>query len=847
MAQISFKQFRIVLVLIVLSSFLVSCTSSANNRYFGQTSAPKDNVLRYVTGSEPESIDPQIGTGQPEARIYMALYDGLVEYHPKTMEPIPSIAESWEPSTDGTEYLFHLRKNAKFSNGDPIKASDFVYTFRRALSPDVASRNAILAYYIKYAEAYNSVQSFVKDSNGQFLLKKDFAEEAPNQAVQAVVPHDTLGGDSPFHQYIDSPERLYVPSVPFDLAKTIEGNEKLKTAFKFNAKDLKDVPGLANKLKNSSDELSNLIKAKVNQNALNACAAPDTCTDAAKQEIADGLNNVLTGDSIYAPDRFASIPLSDDSQKFLKAVDAANKKIDTDNQAIDADIAKLTDETQKQEKAKKKKKNITKLFYLNRFLLEDIYRDNLEKTALVPVKAEDIGVEAVDDYTLRVKLYQPAPFFLGLLAHQLFRVLHQPTIEKYGANWTKPENIVTSGSFKLSVHKPYDELDVVRDPNNWDAANVKLDGIEFYPIDEQTTMMNLYKAGKVDALYNHTVPGAWIDVIKQYKDEYLLHPEVATEFYVINVKKPPMDNLKVRQAFALAIDRVALAEYRKTIKPLSDMTPEGIFPKYEEARTKVYAQKLKENNISEEEWAKRGFNPEKGRKLLAEAGFPVVQSGNTYTCPTFPVDKVNITYNTAESNKAVAEFVQAQWKQNLGITVPLKNLEFRTYLPLLSSVDYEGFGRRGWVGDYMDPFTFLGLYYTQANDGATGWWDPKFDKMLDEANNTVDEMKRYEKLAEAEFYVSQQQIIIPLSTNGTSWMKKPYVKGLYPNPGTLHAWKFVYIERDPNKWDTNVDNIMKTSDAAVDQQISQLRATQDQMEKSKSTETAVKPNTTKVE
>jgi oligopeptide transport system substrate-binding protein len=327
----------------------------------------------------------------------------------------------------------------------------------------------------------------------------------------------------------------------------------------------------------------------------------------------------------------------------------------------------------------------------------------------------------------------------------------------------------------------------------------------------------------------------------------MLAPEVATEFYVINVKKPPMDNLKVRQAFALAVNRQALAEYRKTQKPLTDLTPEGIFPKYEEARQKVYAEKLKENKISPEDWSKRAFDPERARKLLTEAGFPVQQNGSTFSCPSFPVDKINITYNTAESNKAVAEFVQSQWKQNLGITVPLKNLEFKTYLPLLSSVGYDGFGRRGWVGDYMDPFTFLGLYYTPANDGATGWWDPKFDKMLDEANNTVDPQKRFEKLAEAEFYVSQQQIIIPLTTNGTNWIKKPYVKGLYPNPGTLHAWKFVYIEPDANKWDRNVENIMQTSDSAVEQQINQLTASQEQMEKSKQAETSAKTSSAKTE
>src|SRR5204863_8143112 len=153
---------------------------------------------------------------------------------------------------------------------------------------------------------------------------------------------------------------------------------------------------------------------------------------------------------------------------------------------------------------------------------------------------------------------------------------------------------------------------------------------------------------RVDALYNHTVPAAWWEIIRQYKDEYLLTPEVATEFYVINVKRPPMDNVKVRQAFALAIDRDALSLFRKTIKPLVDMTPEGIFPKYEEARQKVYSEELKKQGSSLAEWKARIFDPEKARKLMTEAGFAVNKSGDGYSCPSFPVDKVSITYNTAE-------------------------------------------------------------------------------------------------------------------------------------------------------------------------------------------------------
>jgi oligopeptide transport system substrate-binding protein len=694
-----FNQTRLVIALVILSLFITSsCSSSADNRFWGKTQAPKENVFRYISGSEPESLDPAVGTGQPEARIYMALYDGLVEYHPKTMEPIPALAESWEVSRDGTEYLFHLRKNGKFSNGDPITARDFVYTIRRSLDPENAFRNANLAYYIKYAEAYNSARAFVKDQNGQFLLKKDSEEKEPGAAdaqppAAAQPPQpDNFGPDTEFHRFIDAPERLTVPTSEKERAKLFEKDAKLKA----------------------------LVEGK----------------------------------------------------------------------------------------------------------------------QLVPVRAEDLGIEAIDDYTLRIKLYQPAPYFLDLLPHQFFRVLHQGTIEKFGKGWSRPENIVTSGAFKVEAHRPYDELIVVKDPNNWDAANVKLDRIEFYPLEEATTMMNLYKAGSVDATYNHTTPAAWNEEIRKYKDEYMNHPEVAVEYYSVSVKKPPMDNQKVRQAFSLAIDREALSKFRKTTKPLTNFTPEGIFPKYEEARKKVYGEELKKAGISEEEWNKRTFNPERARQLLTEAGFPVQKAGNGWSSPTFPVEQVQINYNTAESNKAAAEFIQAQWKQNLGIEIPLKNMEWKTFLNYRSKVEYQGFARNGWVGDYMDPFTFLNLFYSPVNDGATGWWDPKYDKMLDDANREVDPQKRFEMLARAEFYVISQQVVIPLQTQATNWIKKPYVKGLYPNPGTLHAWKFVYVERDPAKWDRNVDNIMKESDPAVDEQVGKLMESQKRYEQQRSNEQA---------
>ncbi|HZJ42427.1 MAG TPA: peptide ABC transporter substrate-binding protein [Pyrinomonadaceae bacterium] len=634
---------------------MISCTdTSRNETFFGKTVPPERNILRYVTGDEPESLDPAISTGQPEARIYMALYDGLVDYDGKTLAPNPALAETWEVNNDSSELTFHLRHNGRWSNGDPIDANDFVYTFRRALSKELASRNAYLAYYIKNAQAYNSGMVFVRDQQtGKFLLAKDFSNEDANEPVslKPIAPgtseypttaqRSTPVADSGFHQEMHSPLRLVLP-----------GDEKKRND-------------------------------RLNQDA-----------------------------------------------KLKSAV--AGKEF-------------------------------------------------------VPVRAEDIGVEAVDNYTLRISLVQPAPFFTGLLAHQVFRLVNRKTVEQYGNRWTEPNHIVTCGPFKVKTWKPYDTLVVERDPMYWDAATVKLDEIHFYPMADNPSIMNLYKVGEVDAVLNHTVPNAWLETVRTKKD-YMDGSEAAIDFLQINVTRPPMNDVRVRKAFNFAIDKEAWAKWRKIVKPLTAFTPEGIFQGYPQPKGDQ-------------------FNPERARQLLGEAGFPVTKnSDGSFSCPKFPVDKVEYIYNTQESNKAMAEWMQAQWKQNLGVTISLRNMEWKTFLETRSKLDYSGFSRSAWSADYMDPFTFLSLFYTGGESG-TGWLDPKYVAMLDEANRMLDPKKRYELLAQAEKYMIDNQPVIPIDTSAVNWVKKPYVKGMYPNPGSLFPWKYVYIERDRAKWDMTAPSL----------------------------------------
>ena len=191
--------------------------------------------------------------------------------------------------------------------------------------------------------------------------------------------------------------------------------------------------------------------------------------------------------------------------------------------------------------------------------------------------------------------------------------------------WTDPANIVTSGAFKLKSWKPYSEVVVERNLMYWDAANVRLDEIHFYVSNDHPASMNLYKVGSADAVVNHSVPNAWLDIVRPKKD-YMDAAEAAITYILINVTQPPMNDLRVRRAFNMSIDKINYAKSRKITKPLSAFTPEGIFVGYPQPKGE-------------------GFDPEAARKLLGEAGYPVTQEPDgTYQCEKFPAEEVRFLF-----------------------------------------------------------------------------------------------------------------------------------------------------------------------------------------------------------
>jgi oligopeptide transport system substrate-binding protein len=392
----------------------------------------------------------------------------------------------------------------------------------------------------------------------------------------------------------------------------------------------------------------------------------------------------------------------------------------------------------------------------------------LEGKEFVAATKENMGVRALDDYTFEVTLEAPTAFFHKIILHQFFRPVPRQAIEKYGdALWVKPEHIVTSGAFRLAEWTPYEKIVVERNPLFWDNANTKLDKIIFPSIEELVTGMNMYKAGEIDATQSNEVPPPWRNQIKATSKDYVYGPYLQIEYVAINTGIKPLDNPKVRKALSMAINRQIIVEQAPGREPLTGFTPK--MDGYETAEGP-------------------GYNPDEARRLLAEAGYPGGKG--------FP--EIEIVYNTSESTKQTMEFVQSMLKRELGIKVELTNQEWRVYLDNTRSdkMKFNGLARRGWIGDYVDPNTFLDLMTSASTNNGTDWKDKKYDAMLLAANAETDPTKRMKMLHDCEAYMIAQQPIIPLYVGPSSLMRKPYVRNLEANLLDQHDWRGVYIDHN---------------------------------------------------
>lgn len=523
---------------------LTSCSDPTNNH--GREAATKEGILLLGNEAEVPTLDPHLSTTVSGSRIITALTEGLIAYHP-TDDSIaePGVAESWTHKNN-QYWTFHLRKNARWSNGAPVTAHDFIYSFERMLTPQLGARYAELLFLLKNAEAFN------------------------------------------------------------------------------------------------------------------------------------------TGE--------------------------------------------LTDFSQ-------------------------------------------VGVKAVDDYTLKMELNGPVPYFLNLLKHHTWYPVHPDTIEKYGgmtkpdSNWTR-EEYIGNGPFVLEEWAMNKVVKVIKSPTYWDTKTVQLNGIHFFPIDDISTEDKVFNSGGIH--YQSTVPSDLIPEYKKSNDPYLkMEPWIGTYFYRINTEQPHLADKRVRKALSLAINRRAIVKrIMKGDQAIAlSMTPEGISG-YTPPKTEA-------------------FNPKRARELLSEAGYPNGEG--------FP--ETNLIFNTSDQHKAIAESIQQMWFNILGIQVNIRNLEWKTYISTIDQRDYE-IARAAWIGDYVYPDTFLSLWQSNNGNNNTAWSNPKFDQLLQASYIEPDPSKRLELLHEAEMIVVDELPIIPIFFYNRIYRIDSAVKNWGPKLSDNRNYKYIFLQSE---------------------------------------------------
>ena len=502
-------------------------------------------ILHLGNGAEPVDLDPHVITGVTEFNIIRALLEGLVDENPHTLKPEPGAAERWEISADGLQYTFHLRGDARWSNGDPVTAHDFVFSFRRMLTPALGARYAYMLYPLKNAEQFHRGE------------------------------------------------------------------------------------------------------------------------------------------------------LDDFSQ---------------------------------------------------------------------------VGVRAEEEHTLHLELEHPVPYLLSLLTHNSWYPVHPPTVraaggeDRPGTRWTRPESFVGNGPFNLQSWEHGKRIIVTRSPTYWDRETVCLNEIHFHAISDSSIEERSFRAGQLHV--TGTIPLDRIDWYRKNRPEVLrLDPYLGTYYFLLNVQRPPLDDVRVRRALAKAINRQAIVDYvtRGGEAPARHFTPEKL-DAYETS-------------------ARLADSPESARALLAEAGYPGGEG--------FP--QLQFLINTSDAHARIAQAVQQMWREELGISINIVNMEWQVYLATTQEGNYQ-IARAGWIGDYLDPNTFLDLWVTGGGNNRTGWSNTDYDEAVNAAARTSDPQERMRYFDTAENILIREMPVIPLYFYRSKSLIQPAVRGWHPTLLDRHPYKHVWLE-----------------------------------------------------
>lgn len=546
------KLFAVVLATVLSVSVLAGCGSSSNSST-GSDSGAAAKELNFNIGADLKTLDPALNQAVDGGIVIENLFEGL--YKPDdNMQPVPGIAESYDLSDDQMTYTFHLRKDAKWSNGDPVTAGDFEYAWKRVLDPETAAEYAYQMMYLAGAEEYNAG----------------------------------------------------------------------------------------------------------------------------------------TG------------------------------------------------------------------------------------------SADDVGVKAVDDYTLEVKLTAPCSYFLDLTSFPCYFPVDKKVVES-NSDWaTKADSYVSNGAFKLTDYKIKDGLVLEKNENYYNKDAVTLDKLNIKFVSDPTSAWASYKSGKFDMIYE--VPKAEVPAGKE-NGSVTIVPLLGTYYYSVNVTDKvaqidpnaakALSDKNVRTALNLALDREAIVNITKSGKtPATSFVPVGL------------------PGVDGKDFKDKDYFPAKGdvakaKQLLADAGY---KDGNG-------LPQIVLLYNPEKDEHAtIAQAVQQMWKENLGIDVQLQSQEWKVFQQTRNDKNFE-IARDAWVGDYNDPMTFMDMLEAKSGQNNSGYNNPEYDKLVDAAKVEIDANKREELLHQAEDMLMEDMPVLPIYYDAQPMGIQSYVKGLKTSPLGFIYFDKVTIEK----------------------------------------------------
>jgi oligopeptide transport system substrate-binding protein len=382
---------------------------------------------------------------------------------------------------------------------------------------------------------------------------------------------------------------------------------------------------------------------------------------------------------------------------------------------------------------------------------------NAEEVIAGELPPEALGVRAIDDLTLEIRLEAPTPYFLGVLSHSSAYPVHRPSVERYGTRWARPGRLVSNGAYRLKDWVMQSHIIMERNPYYWDNANTTIDEVWFYPIENQSTELQRYRADALDLTYD--LPFRQLGWIREnLPDELVISEYLGVYYFGLNTTQPPFkDNVELRRALNLAVDREILTQQVTTA---GEIPAYGYVPaaaNYEQV-VPEWAHWTQEERVAE------------ARRLYEAAGY---SRDNPL--------KVQILYNTHENHRTISVAIASMWKEALGVEVELVNQEWKVYLETRRTKQTTQVFRAGWIGDYNDAYNFLEILHSQSGLNDPGWNNPDYDALLEAAANEIDLERRAELMHQAEQLVLQEVPVIPVYFYVTKRLVKPWVGNYRPH------------------------------------------------------------------